>query len=180
MPSFRQEFPSIIGTAVLLFAGLSASAPPAHPTRAPRAAQQPGVPHGRFANLRMLPFESETIRVSLGPSGVPVPVASAAPSSAPPSGSLTPALAHDVVRSHIPELAACAASGVMNGRVHGTITLRIVVDPRGGIRDVAVPQSTLIWSVPRCITEAVRGWRFPAPPDGLTIVIVAPFAFTSE
>ena len=71
----------------------------------------------------------------------------------------------------------CAAAGATNGRVHGNLTLRLVIDPRGHVRDAAVPQSTMIWSVPRCLTEAARAWRFDPPPGGVTVVIVYPIAF---
>jgi TonB family protein len=55
--------------------------------------------------------------------------------------------------------------------------LRVVIDPRGHVRDAAVPQSTMIWSVPRCLTEAARTWRFDPPPGGVTVVVVYPIAF---
>lgn len=138
-----------------------------------------------WANVRTLSLDAETVRVTTGAtpgvaSGVFVSTGSAspAPSPAPTDGrALTVARVRDVVHAHADEIAGCAAGGASNGRVHGSVTLRFVLDGHGNIRDAAVPQSTMTWSVPRCLVAAVGRWRFPAPPQGLTVVVVYPLAF---
>ncbi len=161
--------------ALTVFAASAAAL--ADPPRAPA--------QGGYASVRTMSLDAETVRVTLAgaivSSGAPSspPPASTSPSAG-PTTELTPAMAHDIMQRHLPELAACAAAGATNGRVHGSITLRLVIDPTGAIRDASAPQSTMNWSVPRCATDAARTWRFPHPPSGFTIVIVWPLRFTSE
>jgi TonB family protein len=173
----RQSFPSLLAFATVALAAHAGQSAQNHVSvHAQRSAQDP-----RFANIRTLSFDAETVHVRQGATAPSSPPPSSpAPSQAPGGRELNAAAVQGIVRGHLGEMAACAATGAVNGRVHGSVTLRLVIDPHGHIRDAQAPQSTMLWSVPRCIVDAARRWQFPRPPNGLTVVVVYPFNFTSE
>jgi TonB family protein len=60
--------------------------------------------------------------------------------------------------------------------VAGRVVIRLVIDGTGVVIASEVTRASMRATEPgRCIAAAVRRWRFPAPADGDTVTVSAPF-----
>jgi hypothetical protein len=98
----------------------------------------------------------------------------------------SPALTRDeirlVVRAKLPQIRGCFEAGLeTTPDLRGRVLLRFVIGPDGKAGDVEVVEDQLgVPEVSACLLEQLPSWQFPRPRDGRSIVILYPFAFSSE
>jgi hypothetical protein len=102
-----------------------------------------------------------------------------APPSATPSAAIDKGLIRTVVRSHVREIRGCYEQGLATDpKLAGRVVVRFTIDPRGMVVEAAVASSDLppqAQLVQACIVAAVKGWRFPVPPQSTKAEVLYPF-----
>ncbi|MFK7985117.1 MAG: TonB family protein [Sandaracinaceae bacterium] len=96
-------------------------------------------------------------------------------------GSLAREVIRRVIRRHINEVRFCYEQE-LNARpdLTGRVSVRFTIGPTGAVQDSSVSSSTLSNArVEQCIAQALRRWRFPAPPGGGVVVVTYPFVLSS-
>lgn len=84
-----------------------------------------------------------------------------------------------VVRSHGDQLRLCYERRLQSAEeLEGRVAARFVIDAEGRVAWVALTRDTVPDpAVGRCIVGALRGWRFPRPLGGVTVVVDTPWVF---
>lgn len=99
-------------------------------------------------------------------------IASARPLDPRPHGALTATEIRGAIATHAGGVSACNPGGLARGRV----LLRFVIDVRGAVESTEiVEQPAGREAVGRCLAEAVRRWRFPAPRGNGIVEVTYPF-----
>jgi TonB family protein len=95
-------------------------------------------------------------------------------------GSMDKNVIRRVVRRHLSEVRYCYQSKGLptNPRLAGNVKVNFVIGKTGRVRRAMIASSTLRHpATQRCITTAMRRWRFPKPTGGGMVVVRYPFAF---
>jgi TonB family protein len=94
-------------------------------------------------------------------------------------GALDKALIRRVVRRHINEWRYCYERELQpQPALTGRIITSFIIGPRGTVLSSKVDESTVgNAAVERCVAQAVRRWRFPAPRGGGIVVVSYPVVF---
>ncbi len=92
-------------------------------------------------------------------------------------GSLDRDIVRRIVRAHINEIRYCYDQGlVRDPKLRGRVVLQFAIGSGGKVATSVVAESSLKdASVARCMSNAVRRWTFPRPPDGNNVVVTYPF-----
>lgn len=91
------------------------------------------------------------------------------------------ALDHDIirriVRAHINEVRHCYAKGLARRPgIRGRVEIQFTIGGRGNVLASTVALSSLHDArVERCMSAAIRRWRFPKPKGGRDVVVTYPF-----
>jgi TonB family protein len=94
------------------------------------------------------------------------------------SGLLAPAAVRRVVEAGLATVDRCATGGGPPGDRGGRLTLRFVIGGSGRVLAVEVTASAdRDAAVERCLVQAVRAWRFPAPEGGGIVRVEQPVAW---
>ena len=95
------------------------------------------------------------------------------------SGALDRRLVMKVVRQHFGELRACHDKTFSKKKaVYGMLTVSWEVNPQGVVDKVKIIDSAIKdKDMQKCITTAIKYWRFPAPKDGAPVTVEYPFEF---
>jgi TonB family protein len=65
-----------------------------------------------------------------------------------------------------------------DGKLRGTVTVRITIAPSGSIANAQVASSTLSSpQVESCITREITHWQLPKPSGGAAVSLSYPFTF---
>lgn len=106
------------------------------------------------------------------------------PAVAPPLPSLDKNDIREVVRAHLGEVRACYTRALASDpALSGRVGVRWTIGPGGDVTAVDVQSMmspTSGPSVADCIASAIRGWVFPAPQGGGSVVVSYPFIFTTS
>jgi hypothetical protein len=96
-------------------------------------------------------------------------------------GGLAPDQVRRVLSAHIGALRACYAKELQRDpKLHGRVTLKWQIDPRGTVPAASVASTTLGNSaVESCLVRQVRSWHFPAA-QSPTVVNAYPLAFVAN
>jgi hypothetical protein len=99
--------------------------------------------------------------------------------AAPSAAAIDKGLIRTVVRSHVREIRGCYEQGLAaDPKLAGRVVVRFTIDPRGMVPEAVVassdlpPQAELVQA---CIVTAVKGWRFPVPPQSTDAEVLYPF-----
>lgn len=132
--------------------------------------EEPATPEALTASIVAEPTpeasrEAETAEESESSTDVPAKAAV--------KGSLDKEVVRRVVRRYIGDVQTCYDRGrKVDSELEGRVAIEFVIDERGKVPLAAVKASTLHNAeVESCLVEAVKGWKFPAPPDGKTVVV---------
>lgn len=80
-----------------------------------------------------------------------------------------------IVRSHLDQVRYCyERSLTLNPGLQGKVAVRWMIGPDGTVMSAAI-ETGLEASVDKCLVSRVKGWRFPAPRGGGTVVVNYPF-----
>jgi hypothetical protein len=95
-------------------------------------------------------------------------------------GRLAPEVIQRTVRSHFGEYRACYETGLRrHPNLGGKVSIRFVIDPRGGVSEADDAGSTLPDpQTVACILDAFRQLSFPAPEGGI-VTVVYPINFNA-
>jgi TonB family protein len=102
-----------------------------------------------------------------------------------PNPAVTGSLAADairrVVRRHLGEVRFCYEQALpAQPDLAGTVSVRFVITPAGGVAASTVAGSTLGSArVESCVASAVRRWTFPQPDNG-TVAVTYPFTLSTR
>jgi hypothetical protein len=82
-----------------------------------------------------------------------------------------------VVREHINEVRSCYDAGLtLSSNLQAGTAIEFVIEASGEVGEAKVLEATTKDpKVPKCIVEAVKGWRFPQPKDGKPVTVIYPF-----
>jgi hypothetical protein len=90
-------------------------------------------------------------------------------------GPLDPEDIRRVVRAHLREVRACFDASVTRGEsLSNRFSVRFTIGPRGSITEASTRGGAPLL-VDRCVTSAIRSWKFPAPRGGGVVVVNYPF-----
>jgi TonB family protein len=94
-------------------------------------------------------------------------------------GSLDKAIIRRVIRRHINEWRYCYERELQpNPSLSGRIITRFTIGPTGRVLTSRIEESTVgNAAVERCVAQALRRWRFPAPRGGGIVVVSYPVVF---
>ncbi len=94
-------------------------------------------------------------------------------------GELGKAIIRRVVRRHITEVRYCYARELQaRPGLHGRVVVRFVITGAGTVASSTTEASTLDSArVERCVTRAVRRWRFPSSDHANITIVSYPFVF---
>lgn len=96
------------------------------------------------------------------------------------TGALDKEIIRRVVRDHMSQVRACYERELQSDAgLAGKVTLRWSIAADGKVAQAGPVDGTTLQGVGDCIARAARGWRFPAPRGGGTVVVVYPFVFKS-
>lgn len=82
-----------------------------------------------------------------------------------------------IVRAHINEVRHCYAKGLARRPgIRGRVEIQFTIGGRGNVLASTVARSSLHDArVERCMSAAIRRWRFPKPKGGRDVVVTYPF-----
>jgi len=94
-----------------------------------------------------------------------------------PSGALDKDVIRRVVREHIGDVRACYSTGLeRDPKLTGRVSIQFTIGPTGEVSLAVVQESSVKDpEVGRCITDAVKAWKFPEPEGGGNVVVTYPF-----
>lgn len=96
-----------------------------------------------------------------------------------PYGALEKDAIRTVVRANHHQIRECYNRGLARERdLAGRVEILFVIGPTGAVTSSSAQSTTLpLWArfVGRCIARAARGWQFPAPEGGGSVVVTYPF-----
>jgi hypothetical protein len=104
--------------------------------------------------------------------GQPLPIsAPSAPPAPEPTGSLSPELIRDVVRSHLDDVRACADfSGLSSRAPSGRVVVKWKISASGAVTSPSLESSTFKDpATEQCILTTLKAWTFPKPQGGIVI-----------
>jgi TonB family protein len=86
-----------------------------------------------------------------------------------------------IVRAHISEVRACYNAGIAEDpELAGRVNVQFSIDAEGTVAAAVVHESTLRdAATASCIAQAVRGWKFPKPTGGGTVMVTYPFLLSA-
>lgn len=91
-------------------------------------------------------------------------------------GSLDRDLVRRILRAHLNEVRHCYAEGLeRTPSLRGRVVVDFTVDGRGRVSRASISSTSRDRRVERCITAAVRRWKFPKPQHGTTVRVTYPF-----
>ena len=95
------------------------------------------------------------------------------------SGGLDKRIIRKVVNQHKRELTACYERQLQKQKgLHGKIVVKWTIEPSGNVASAVVVSSTMKnKAVESCLSSAIRHWRFPAPTNGVNVLVSYPFVF---
>lgn len=153
---------------------------------------------GRLADILPRMHRASSVLLLLAACRAAAPPPTASPTLAPnegasetrtppadePTGILDKNQIRQVVRDHIGAVRACYNRGLASDpTLQGRVVLLFAIGPEGTVTAADVESSTLppaAEPVARCIAEASRQWRFPAPTGGGTLTVSYPFVLESS
>jgi Ca-activated chloride channel family protein len=93
-------------------------------------------------------------------------------------GALDAAIIRRIVRAHLNEIRGCYNLALVDApRLRGRLELTFVIAADGGVQSASAElEGGDAPALSRCVTHAVRRWRFPVGPDHGTSVVHYPFA----
>ncbi len=96
------------------------------------------------------------------------------------TGSLTAQAVRRVISMHMAEIRMCHEAHAAPG-IAGKVVIKFVITPTGAVQMATVASSTLGDSeVESCVTEAMKGWSFPAPDNGGIVIGTIPIVFETS
>lgn len=123
----------------------------------------------------------KTVFATLLFSGAVVSQAAAGGSGATVSGSLDKEVIRRVIQRHISEVKRCYETELEKKKdLAGRVMVRFTIGTDGKVTESSIAESTLHSpEAERCITDAVKGWEFPAPRGG-KVAITYPFVLAAS
>lgn len=95
-----------------------------------------------------------------------------------PGGALSKEIIRRVIREHHDEVDACYANRFIRSSEGGKLRVEFAIDGKGNVTRAGVIENELNdGRVEGCLTEEIRGWRFPEPKGGGTVIVKYPFTF---
>jgi TonB family protein len=95
------------------------------------------------------------------------------------SGGLTREIIRRVIRNHLHEVRYCYSRELQkNPSLYGRVLVQFTILPSGKVAQASILRSTMNnENVPGCILTRVRGWTFPKPYKGASVIVKYPFRF---
>ncbi len=84
-----------------------------------------------------------------------------------------------IIRSHVPEVRGCYQVALTrHPRFEAKVVVKFTINEKGTVvlSEIA-SRSVRVEDLESCLTEHVKGWRFPRPSGGGTVVVSYPFSF---
>ena len=117
------------------------------------------------------PASEETGRSKRDPEVIPGPVVV--------RGSLDKLVVRRTLRGHLDELRACYLPALKKKpELSGRVTIQFTISPAGKVIKSELQDSRLRDArVEKCVVKAFRGWEFPKPPGGDSVVVTHDLGF---
>ena len=167
------------GPVVAAPSGAAGSAPQPAPAQAETRVPTPGATSSTGSDDEQAPTTVDSDAPASAENGMSKRIPDVVPGPVLVRGSLDKLVIRRTLRGHLDELRACYLPALKKKpELSGRVTVQFTISPAGKVIKSELQKSRLKDDrVEKCVVKAFRGWEFPKPPGGDSVVVTHDFGF---